>query len=124
MNHKNLSRKLLYSAVFVLIGTLLSIGSASAGWSDRQQLRNEMDQLHDYLQSHPRVSTDLQNNPQLVYNKKYLANHEDLERFLKRHPAVRQEISQNPDRVFGGYYRDDRRYGSNGPWGWNWGWGR
>ena len=128
MNHKNLSVKLLYGAALVVIGALLNLGTANAAWSDRQQLRNEMEQFHDYLQNHPRVSTELQNNPQLVYNKKYLSNHDDLERFLKRHPLVRQEISQNPGRVFGSYYnRIDGRYGDNSsPWGWgrDWGWGR
>ena len=126
MKHQNLSRKLLYGAVLVIIGALLNVGSAVAGWSDRQQLRNEIEQFHDYLQNHPRVSTELQNNPQLVYNKKYLANHDDLERFLRRHPLVRQEVSQNPGRVFGSYYnRLDRRYGDNSPWNWGrWGWGR
>ena len=60
MNHKNLSGKLFYSAVLILIGTLLNVGSANAGWNDREQLRNEIDQFQDFLQSHPRVSTDLQ----------------------------------------------------------------
>ena len=119
MSHKKLASKVFYSAVFILIGALLNVGSANAAWNDRGQLRNEMDQLHDYFQSHPRVSAEIQNNPQLVYNKKYLSKHEDLEKFLRRHPAVRQEISENPGRVFGSYYRDDSRYGRNDrPWGW------
>src|SRR3989442_12443986 len=98
MSHRKLASKMFYSAVFIPIGALLNVGTANDAWSDRQQLRNEIEQFHDYLQSHPRVSTELQNNPQLVYNKRYLANHDDLERFLRRHPLVRQEISQNPGR--------------------------
>ena len=122
-NHQTRSAKLLYGALLIVLGVFLNVSSASAAWNDRQQLRNEIDQFHDYMQNHPRVSTELQNNPQLVYNKKYLSKHYDLERFLKRHPLVRQEISQNPGRVFGSY---DRRYGDNSfPWGWgrDWGWG-
>jgi hypothetical protein len=126
MNPKTLSVKCLYGALLLALGIFWNLGTANAAWSDRQQLRNEIDQFHDYLQSHPRVSTELQNNPQLVYNKKYLANHDDLERFLKRHPLVRQEISQNPGRVFGSYdNRIDRRYGDNSsPWSWGRDWGR
>ncbi len=129
-NHKTWAAKFIHGALLIALGLFLSAGSASAAWNDRQQLQSEIDQFHDYLQNHPRVSTDLQNNPQLVYNKKYLSNHDDLERFLKRHPLVRQEISDNPGRVFGSYYdRIDRRYGydsSPGGWGrdWGWGWGR
>jgi len=127
-NHETRSAKLLYGALLIVLGVFLNVSSASAAWNDRQQLRNEIDQFHDYMQNHPRVSTELQNNPQLVYNRRYLSNHEELEKFLKRHPLVRQEIGQNPGRVFGSYYdRIDRRYGDNSfPWGWgrDWGWGR
>ena len=127
-SHETRSAKLLYGALLIVLGVFLNVSSASAAWNDRQQLRNEIDQFHDYMQNHPRVSTELQNNPQLVYNKRYLSKHDDLERFLKRHPLVRQEIGQNPGRVFGSYYdRIDRRYGDNSfPWGWgrDWDWGR
>jgi hypothetical protein len=125
-NDETLAAKFLYRALLIALAIFLSAGSATAAWNDRQQLRSEIDQFHDYIQKHPRVSTELQNNPQLVYNKRYLSNHDDLERFLKRHPLVRQEISENPGRVFGSYYnRLDRRYGDNSsPWGWGWGWGR
>jgi len=124
-NHRTWAAKLFYGALLTAFGLLLNVGSVKASWNDRQQLRSEIEQFHDYIQTHPRVSTDLQNNPQLVYNKKYLSNHDDLERFLKRHPLVRQEINDNPGRVFGSYYnRLDRRYGDNSsPW-WGWGWGR
>ena len=124
-NHRTWATKLVYGALFTVLGLVLNVGSANASWNDRQQLRAEIEQFHDYLQTHPRVSTDLQNNPQLVYNKKYLSNHEDLERFLKKHPLVRREINDNPGLVFGSYYnRLDRRYGDNSsPW-WNWGWHR
>jgi hypothetical protein len=59
------------------------------------------------LQEHPKVSTELQRNPNLVNNKKYLDKHDDLETFMKRHPDVRREIVHHPGRVFGRYYRED-----------------
>ena len=127
MNSKTLAAKFLHGLLLLALGVFLSVGNAHAAWSDPRQLRNEIDQLHAFLQTHPRVSTEIQNNPQLVYNKKYLANHEDLEKFLKRHPLVRQEISENPGGVFGGYYGNDQRYGDRRyggydvPWGWGWG---
>jgi hypothetical protein len=73
-------------------------------------LRDEVRQFHIFLQDHPKVSTELRNNPKLVNSKKYLDKHDDLEKFLKRHPAVKSEILHHPNRVFGGYYRDERRH--------------
>ena len=79
----------------------------SAVWGN---LRDEVRQFHTFLQDHPKVSTELRNNPKLVNSKKYLDKHDDLEKFFKRHPAVKNEILHHPSRVFGSYYRDERRY--------------
>src|ERR1044071_8089966 len=85
-------------------------------WSDYRSRSDEVSQFHAFMRNHPSVSTDLQNNPRLVYNRNYLDRHEDVRDFLRRHPAVRDEIAQNPGRVFGRYYIDDRRvYTDNRP---------
>ncbi|HEY3165805.1 MAG TPA: hypothetical protein VGK57_01165, partial [Candidatus Binatia bacterium] len=57
----------------------------------------------------------------LVYNRRYMDQRDDLARFLWRRPGLRQEIVNNPDRVFGRYYaynRYDRydRYDRFGRW--------
>ena len=97
-----------FSALALAIVLALSFFAAAApAWSDHDQVRNEIRQFHDFLQDHPKVSTELRNNPNLVNSKKYLAKHDDLEKFLKRHPAVRTEIVNRPNRVFGRYYRED-----------------
>ena len=69
-----------------------AIGSAN--------LHDEIQQFHVFLREHPKVSTDLRMNPNLVNNRKYLEKHDDLEKFLKRHPAVKNEILRHPRRVF------------------------
>jgi hypothetical protein len=79
----------------------------STAWSS---LRDEVRQFQLFLRDHPKISTELRNNPRLANNKKYLDKHDDLEKFLKRHPAVRSEIVHHPSRVFGGYYRDARNH--------------
>ena len=92
---------------FVLTLALsLPIG-ANVAWSDHGRLRDEVRQFHDFLADHPKVSTELRQNPNLVNSKKYLNKHEDLEKFLKRHPEVKREIVNHPSRVFGRYYRQD-----------------
>ncbi|MDO8700265.1 MAG: hypothetical protein Q7J56_01150 [Deltaproteobacteria bacterium] len=99
-----------------LLLTISLLGLASPAWSNYDQLRDEIAQFHAFMRKHPKVSTDLQANPQLVNNRKYLDKHEEVRKFLRQHPAVQQEIAQHPRRVFGRYYIDDRReYSDNRP---------
>ena len=81
--------------------------SAAPVWADHDRLRNEALQFHSFLQNRPKVSSEIRNNPQLVNSKRYLDNHDDLQKFLKRHPRVKQEIVTHPSRVFGTYYREN-----------------
>ncbi|HYA29396.1 MAG TPA: hypothetical protein VEI95_11310 [Acidobacteriota bacterium] len=105
------------SAFFVLFLAISLLGRSSQAWSDNYaQTRDEVTQFHDFMKKHPSVSTDLQNNPQLVNDRKYLDKHEEVKKFLKQHPAAKQEIAAHPTRVFGRYYIDDRReYSDNRP---------
>ncbi len=97
----------------VLISLLSWSGQA---WGDYARMREEIAQFHAFMIKHPKVSTDLQNNPQLVNDRKYLDRHEEVKQFLKEHPAVRREIAEHPRRVFGRYYIDDRHeYFDNRP---------
>jgi hypothetical protein len=105
------------SAFVALILTVSLLSVSSQAWSDNYaQMRDEVAQFHNFMLKHPSVSTDLQNNPQLVNNRKYLDKHEEVKKFLKHHPAVKQEIAEHPRRVFGRYYIDDRHeYYDNRP---------
>ena len=100
-------RKLLVALLSGVALTAATFGMPSLTWSS---VRDEVRQFHVFLQDHPKVSTELRNNPKLVNSKKYLDKHDDLEKFLKRHPEVKNEILRHPNRVFGRYYRDERRY--------------
>ena len=104
------------NAVFALIATISLLSFSSPAWSDYAQMRDEVTQFHNFMVKHPSVSADLQANPQLVNDRKYLDKHEEVKKFLKQHPAVQQEIAQHPRRVFGRYYIDDRHeYSDNRP---------
>jgi len=81
------------------------LGSAALASTDQDRLRTEVRQFHTFLQNHPKVSTELRTNPKLVNSKRYLDQHDDLEKFLQRHPRIKQEIVNHPSRVFGNYYR-------------------
>jgi hypothetical protein len=83
--------------------SLLAIpGSA---WSS---LRDDIRDFHMFLQDHPRISSELRANPNLVNNRRYLDDRDELARFLRRRPGLRQEIVYNPDRVFSRYYSYNR----------------
>ena len=100
-------RRLLTTLSAGALLTCLVFSMPNPAWSN---LRDEVRQFHVFLQDHPKVSTELRNNPNLVNNKKYLDKHDDLEKFLKRHPSVKSEIVHHPSRVFGRYYRDQRNH--------------
>jgi hypothetical protein len=103
------------------------LGTPGAVWSS---LRDDIREFHLFLRDHPRISSELRANPNLVHNRRYMDQRYELARFLWRRPGLRQEIANSPDRVFGRYYaygpygRSDRydrfdRYDRYGRW-----WGR
>ena len=104
---KSKSHRFILSSAVILTLALSVLGTPGAAWST---LRDEMRQFHDFLQDHPKVSTELRNNPNLVNSKKYLDKHDDLAKFLKRHPSVKREIVDHPRRAFSRYYVDDHRW--------------
>jgi hypothetical protein len=113
MNSRKFKRRILYVAGFILVGALLALASEGRAWSDDRRLRDQIAQYHVFMDEHPKASTQIRENPQLVYDKKFLKSHPEVERFLKGRPELRQEISRRPGRVFEWYDRDDNRYGRN-----------
>jgi len=103
-------RRRFVRLIFALSLGLSFLGTANVAWSVHDRVRTEMRQFHDFLRDHPRIATDLRNNPNLVYNRRYLERHDELDRFLSRHPAVRREVADNPGRAFGRYYTSNDYY--------------
>ncbi|HEY3169155.1 MAG TPA: hypothetical protein VGK57_18110 [Candidatus Binatia bacterium] len=97
------------SSVAIILALALSVLSTpSTAWSS---MRDDVREFHLFLQDHPRISSDLRANPNLVHNRRYMDQHDDLARFLRNRPGLRQEIALNPDRVFGRYYTNGRYRG-------------
>jgi hypothetical protein len=111
MNTKTSNRKILYTAGLFLAGMFLTLATESHAWSDDRRLRDQIAQYQVFMDEHPKASTQIRENPQLVYDNKFLKSHSEVERFLKARPELREEIARRPGRVFGGYDRDDNRYG-------------
>ena len=111
MSTRTLNSRILYAAALFLSGMFLTLLGEDHAWSDDRRLRDQIAQYHVFMDEHPKASTQIRENPQLVYDGKFLKSHSEVERFLKARPELRQEIARRPGRVFGWYDRDDYRYG-------------
>jgi hypothetical protein len=69
---------------------------------NRQQLRA----FDGFLDSHPDLAQQLQQDPSLINKEEFVANHPDLQQFLQGHPLVQQDLSQNPN----GVMHQEQRY--------------
>jgi len=111
MSNKSLNGKILCTAVLLLIGMFLVLAGEGYAWSDQRQLGAQISEYHGFMREHPKASTQIRENPRLVYDNKFLKSHPEVERFLKKRPELREEIARRPGRVFGWYDRNDYRYG-------------
>ena len=111
MSTKTLNSRILYTAALFLAGAFLILASESHAWSDQRRLSDQIAKYHVIHGEHPKASTQIRENPQLVYDGKFLKSHPEVERFLKARPELREEIARRPGQVFGWYNRDDCRYG-------------
>ena len=59
-----------------------------------------------YMDSHPEVAQQLNKNPALVDDPKYVENHPGLHEYLRTHPVARRDWKSHPFR----YMAAERRY--------------
>jgi len=78
---------------------------------DRDITRGELNNFDRYLDDHPNVARELRNNPNLINNPNYLAQHPSLQGFLKNHPGVNEEIRENPAQFMNRENRFERNGG-------------
>ncbi len=82
--------------------------SPTAG--DRDINRTELNNFDRYLDDHPEVARDLKNNPNLINNPNWLAQHPSTKQFLNNHPGVREEATENPTQ----FMNRENRFEHNG----------
>jgi hypothetical protein len=113
-----LSGALLFFLSAVVMDGMVNVAAADH-FSRRSDYyrRSEMREFREFLRDHPKIARDLERNPNLVNNPRYLDDRPQLRHFLRRNPTVRSEILSRPGIVFGRYggWNNDR-----GPWGWGW----
>jgi len=52
--------------------------------------------FHQFLVTHPNIKADLQKNPNLAKNGRYVAQHPGFNSFLRTHRAVQAYLTQDP----------------------------
>jgi hypothetical protein len=111
MKTQTLNHRILYATALFLAGAFLILTSESYAWSDQRQLSAQIAEYHGFMREHPKASTQIRENPQLVYDGKFLKSHPEVDHFLKGRPELRKEIARRPGQVFGWNDRNDYRYG-------------
>jgi hypothetical protein len=83
-----------------MITALLMIAASSPvlGYQDEASW-DAARQLDRFLDDHPWVARDLQRDPTLVNDRRYLEDHRSLSEFLGGHPEVRRELERDPHAV-------------------------
>jgi hypothetical protein len=76
---------------------------------DRDMTRGQLAGLDRFLDSHPEIAEQLQKNPALVNDKKFVHDHPALQSYLQQHPEVREEFRENPNAFMQQEQRFDQR---------------
>jgi len=79
------------------------------GAPDADVTRIQLSKADQFLDGHPEIAEQLQKNPTLVNDAKFVQSHPALQRFFQQNPAVREEFTENPNRFMGQEQRYDRR---------------
>lgn len=69
---------------------------ADSAPGDHGITNREIGQMDQFLEEHRDVAQQLQEQPVLINDSKYLSQHADLSLFLNQHPAVRFEFTEHP----------------------------
>ena len=119
--HRLITRAERVLLLTVLLVAVLAVSAAAqsptvAPWpsptaGDRDINRTELNNFDRYLDDHPEIARDLRNNPNLINNPNWLAQHPSTQEFLRNHPGVNEEIRENPTQFMSRENRFERNGG-------------
>lgn len=61
----------------------------------RELSKDQHDRMDAFMDKHQKVAKDLDRNPSLCNDDKYLSHHKDLRDFFDKNPGMRQQLAQN-----------------------------
>jgi len=81
-------------------------------WDRRPDvMRGELARMDQFLDDHPEIARELQKNPKLIDDQKFVADHPALQQFLADHPGIKEQFDEHPD----AFMRAEDRYDRNNP---------
>jgi hypothetical protein len=74
--------------------------------NDHDITKQEVKTFDDFLDSHPKIARDINEDPSRVNDNDWVSNHPELKDFLESHPKIREELRENPQ----AFVNHGRRY--------------
>jgi hypothetical protein len=120
--------KAFYGLFFLAATTFVAVPPAAQAQSPYAVWRDRRAEFEKFMNKHPKASTELRENPQLAYDRKWLKKHPEVDKFFKRRPELREAVAYRPHLIYGSYDRYDRRHDRwssdrsdrrDGGWGWH-----
>jgi hypothetical protein len=71
--------------------------------------REELSSMDHFLDSHPEIAEQLRKDPSLIDNRRFVADHPELQEYLQSHPRVSAEFHEHPTVFMHDEERYDRR---------------
>lgn len=77
--------------------------------TERKEMTKDVKEFDKFLDSHPQIDKELQQDPQKVNDAAWVSQHAELEKWLNDHPSVREELKENPAR----FMKREKQYDKN-----------
>jgi hypothetical protein len=71
--------------------------------------REELSSMDHFLDKHPEIAEQLRKDPSLIDNRRFVADHPELQAYLQEHPRVSAEFHEHPNVFMHDEERYDRR---------------
>ena len=73
----------IFCGVLLAAGAAMILAVPDRAWSGSYASRGRISEFESFMSEHPKASTELRRNPNLVYNRKWLDKHPEVDHFLK-----------------------------------------